>query len=296
MMIGEMKRMSSTHNRFRATLLGLCLVAIASFSGANTASAQEVQITGPLAGAPAVHHMRIYRENRLMLVPHIGVTLRDSFQRNLMIGGQLHYHFLDWLGIGLWGSYGGVGFATELTREIEDLGTTSSTNRLSLPGRANFSQQLGQITWAAGPQINFIPLRGKLALFQKLFIDTDFYIQAGVVFLGIQERANVRAADCETAGDVGGCYLDSQTRRSNRVAVRPSFGVGLNAYINRFLGIQIEWRGFPAGINESGWDQAGADAKFPDGVINEHDRLSRLYHLVSLGFIVFLPPSQKISK
>ena len=271
--------------------MGLCLAGIVP--GASTAYAQEVQVTGPLAGAPAVHNMRVYRENRVMLIPHIGMTLRDPWQRTMMVGGQVHYHFTDWLGIGLWGSYGGVNFNTDLTSQVIAGGMTSGPNRLSLPSRENFGAQLAQTTWAAGPQINFVPLRGKLALFQKLFVDTDFFIQAGVVFLGIQERSNVTGGDCAAADNA--CFVDTQTARSNRVAVRPSFGTGLNMYFNSFLGLQIEWRGYPASINESGTDEAGPNGKFPDGSINKHDRIGRLHHMVSLGFIVFLPTSQKVT-
>jgi hypothetical protein len=291
----EMKRMS-TRNRVGSLLMGLGLAGLL-LTGASTASAQQVQVTGPLAGAPAVHHMRIYRQNRLMLIPHVGTTLRDPWQRSLMVGGQLHFHFLDWLGIGLWGSYGGVNFNTDLSNKVVDLGTTSGPNRLSLPTRARFGEQLGQITWAAGPQVNFVPLRGKLALFQKLFLDTDFYIQVGVVFLGVQERANIAAGACDTgtALDQETCYAASQTARSNRTTIRPSFGTGLNLYLNKFLGLQIEWRGFPLAMNESGTDQGGANGEFPDGALDKHDRLSRLHHMVSLGFIVFLPPSQKVT-
>src|SRR5690554_2220653 len=109
----EMMRMS-TRNRVGSLLMSLCIAGLVS-TGASTASAQQVQVTGPLAGAPALHHMRIYREHRLMLVPHVGITLRDPWQRSLMVGGQLHFHFTDRLGIGLWGSYGGVNFHTDLT-------------------------------------------------------------------------------------------------------------------------------------------------------------------------------------
>lgn len=291
----EMMRMS-TRNRVGSLLMSLCIAGLVS-TGASTASAQQVQVTGPLAGAPAVHHMRIYREHRLMLVPHVGITLRDPWQRSLMVGGQLHFHFTDWFGIGLWGSYGGVNFHTDLTDQVIDAGMTSGPNRLSLPSRAGFGNQLAQTTWAAGPQLNFVPLRGKLALFQKLFVDTDFYLQAGVVFLGIQERANFNpGSDCGgTPDEISACYLDSQSARSNRVTVRPSFGTGLNMYFNSFLGMQIEWRGWPVAINESGTDEGGPNGKFPDGSIDKHDRIGRLHHMVSLGFILFLPTAQKVT-
>src|SRR5262245_12826157 len=85
-----------------ATLLA-CLALFAG--GAEHARAQEVQVTGPLAGAPAVHHMRLYRKGRLQIAPTFSITLQDEFSRALLLGGQLKYHFLDWLGIGGWGTF-----------------------------------------------------------------------------------------------------------------------------------------------------------------------------------------------
>ena len=47
------------------------------------------------------------------------------------------------------------------------------------------------------PQIQFTPFRGKLAIFQKVFVDTDAYIHGGLAIVGLQERA-------ECGGNGGG--------------------------------------------------------------------------------------------
>jgi hypothetical protein len=41
------------------------LVLLTSWAHQERASAEDVQVTGPLAGAPAVRHMRVFREGRL---------------------------------------------------------------------------------------------------------------------------------------------------------------------------------------------------------------------------------------
>ncbi|MEM9074196.1 MAG: hypothetical protein AAGE52_37230, partial [Myxococcota bacterium] len=76
-------------------ILGLCVLTIASLAmdvgTPSKAHAQEIQITGPLAGQPAVRRMRLYRQGRLKLEPNFSFTLQDEFQRTLIVG--LHAGF-----------------------------------------------------------------------------------------------------------------------------------------------------------------------------------------------------------
>src|SRR5687768_3142117 len=55
--------------------LGLALVVAAP----SSASAQEIQLTGPLKGAPAVRQLRLYREGRLEIAPTVSFTLLDEY-------------------------------------------------------------------------------------------------------------------------------------------------------------------------------------------------------------------------
>jgi outer membrane beta-barrel protein len=272
------------------TLLALVLVTAGSMAPAG-ASAQEATVTGPLAGQPAVRHMRVYRRQRLQLEPIVGFTMQDPYRRSFFLGGQAQYHFTDGFGIGLWGGYGGLGVNTDLTREVENGGVTTPRNRLSMPTRDNFGDQLGVMNWAGAAQLTFVPLRGKLALFQRGFADTDFYIFGGVAFVGIQERSNINQATCDglaTTAEQASCYENSQTARSNRIALTGTFGAGLNMYFADFFGLSIEWRGLPYKMNESGTDERGAGGNFSDGVIDSRDRTFRLHHMFSLGFVFYL--------
>ncbi|MCB9708413.1 MAG: hypothetical protein H6714_06490 [Myxococcales bacterium] len=267
------------------------------------ASAQEVQVSGPLAGAPACIDCRIYRENRLSIKPFAGFTLQDEFSRTIMFGAELGYYFTDWIGIGLWGAIAPVHIDTDLTDQVAQRGQSTTRNRLSLPSAGNFNQQIGEIKWAAGLEAIFIPLRGKLALFQKLFIDTDFSVFGGVALVGVEERANVNAGSGPTdvclAGEsaASAACLASQTGRASRVAIAPSFGVALTAYASDFFGVSLEWRALPFSWNTSGTDEGGRDADgsytggdFPDGKINSEDRIFHFNHMFSLGLIFYLPP------
>lgn len=273
---------------------------------ATTAQAQEVQVSGPLAGEPAVRKMRIYRQGRIQLQPFYSVTIQDEFTRNHMFGLQANYHFLDWLGIGVWAAYAGVHGNTNITDEVEQRGITANRNALSLPSRGNFSSQTGKINWVTVFQGTFAPLRGKVALFQSLFLDTDFYIHAGVALVGVQERANVEA---QTARDVcspapppdaepsNNQCVNTQTQTQSRIAIAPSFGVGLSFYMTDWFGLTFEWRGLPFKWHPSGFDNCcRPEGKFPDGQIDSSDRLFKFNQMVSVGLAFYLPPQAGISE
>jgi outer membrane beta-barrel protein len=263
------------------------------------AAAQEVQVSGPLAGQPAVRHMRMYRKGRLQLAPTVGFTLQDEFKRNIFFGAKLGVAFTDWLGISVWAAYAGVNLDTGLTSEIEGKGATSQRNAVSLPSAQNFAEQTGTLTWATAVQLDFTPLRGKLALFQKVFVDTDFTVFAGVAAVGVQERADVTGGECAVAPPVGATAADpciaTQFARASRVAIAPTFGVGLNFYVNNFMALLIEWRGMPFKWNTSGFDVAGNDGH-PDGQITADDRQFHFNHMVNIGLAFFLPGSAKVSE
>lgn len=299
------QRAAAPVNRARQSALTAGAIASAALAvqcvGLTAAAAQEVQVTGPLAGAPAVKGLRQYRRHRLQLKPTAGFSLQDPFSRNLMLGAQAQYHIFDWLGVGVWGGYTVVHFDTDLTRDIESDGQTTETNALSLPSKDYFGDQIGRMNWVVSGQVTFIPLRGKLALFQKVFVDSDFYLFGGVAAVGIEERSDVTDAQvCASVPEPGAtpssdACVATQTARSSRVAIAPTFGVGLSVYTNRFLGISLEWRGLPFRWNQMGTDEAG-DNGFPDGQIDSSDQRWEFTHMVNLGVSFFLPTALSYAK
>ena len=274
----------------------------------ETASAQEVQVTGPLAGQPAVRHMRVFRAGRFNLMPTIGYTLQDEFARALFVGLEANYHFLDWLGIGIWAAYNPANIDTDLTSQIAATGQTTDRNRLSLPQANNFSHQIGHIRWGVSAHLMFVPLRGKLSLFQSIFVDTDLYIFAGVAVWGLEERAGTNATDamCTAADPMTGqsttACVQSQLAQASRVAPAPIFGVGLSLYANSWFGISLEWRATvfswnPSGTDESGFNQHSLPGSgFPDHIIDGNDSRTTFTHMVQLGLIFNLPPDQAVTE
>jgi len=295
--------------RFTSLLvLALGLVALDATMPATKASAQEVEITGPLAGQPAVRRMRLYRQGRIQLEPNFSFTLQDEYARSLIAGLHAGYYFTDWIGIGLWFGYAVANLDTNLTEQVEAQGVTTDRNRLSLPCRATgvggagcenapgFSGQIGQRQWMGALQLEFIPLRGKLAMFQKLFVDTDFYIFLGAAMVGVEERADIDPrTDCAGVDDVT-CISNSQGARATRVIPTFTFGAGLSMFFNDFIGLNLNWRGIPYAWNTSGTDESGSeDGDFPDGRINDQDRFYKFTHMFTIGLTIYLPTEPDIT-
>ncbi len=293
-------------------------------ASAGISQAQEVQIRGPLAGASACRRCVLYREGRFSIAPTFGLTLQDEYSRAFMIGAQANYHFSDGIALGIWGA-GAISFDSPLTGRINGAllapGAMLSTPNIPNAGDAanpTFSRQIGRLNFIITPQLTGIPLRGKLALFQNIFIDTDFYLFAGVAIAGVTERAPINTSTFMQPRVTGMTpeLIDNQTQRRGRVAVGPTFGVGLNFFINRFLSISFEYRAFPFAWNVAGTDEysrgvntcgrtndQGCNA-FPDYqvrddgafIIDGNDATFKFNQMINLAVNFFLPPEARISR
>jgi outer membrane beta-barrel protein len=287
----------TTRNSIWTALLAATLL-FGAFGLSSSASAQEVQITGPLAGQPAVRRHRIYRDGRFEITPQVAFTLTDEYSRTIGLGASGTYHFNDWLGAGIWGFFAPIHIDTGLTDQIAELGQTAASNRLSLPSNTGFPDQIATLNWGAALQAVFIPLRGKLSLFQKLFVDTDFFVTAGLAFVGIEERADTVAGLCTV--DDQACR-DSQSARASRVAVTGTFSAGLRLYVNQWMALNLEWRALPFSWNTGGTDVGGAfdldgDGGFSDGLIDAEDRDFQFNHMFTVGWTFYLPTEARISE
>lgn len=279
----------------------------------STAQAQEIQLTGPLAGAPAVRQLRLHRKGRIELAPTVSFTLLDEYSRTIIAGARVQYHLADWLGVGAWGGYGVVHMNTGLTSQIDkvnkdrwdpsrnnDPRTVVDRNASLLSVGYDFPSQLGQMQWVFAPQVTAIPFRGKLAMFQKLFVDTDVYVFAGPAFVGLKERAEYSPADL---GDPAKTVLgpDGTPNKAypteSRMTIAPTFGLGLEFFLGRWTGFGIEYRALPFAWNPSGFDSRGGppDSSGPDFKVDKNDRDYQFNQMVSVSFSFFLPQGMKSS-
>jgi hypothetical protein len=276
---------------------GAILAAAATFVAASAvskpAAAQEIQLTGPLAGAPSVRKMRLYRQGRVELAIGPGFTLLDEYQRTIFVSGRLQYNVFDFLGIGVFGGFGAASLSTDLTDKIESTAPRNSRTAINVPGAGGkFADQTGKLKYIAAPQLTFSPFRGKLAIFQKLFVDTDLYLHGGVAFVGVEERG-----DCGAAGQPG-CTTPAGFKTATRTAIAPTFGRGLTLYTSGFVSVNIEYRAFPFAWNRGGFDSRGAppDASFPDNKIDQEDRTFKFNQMIFLAAGFYLPTKPKISE
>lgn len=266
----------------------------ATFAGEKTASAQEIQLTGPLAGAPAVRKLRLYRQGRVELALGPGFTLLDEYQRTIFVAGRLQYNIFDWLGIGVFGGFGAASLDTDLTEKIQATAprNTRTQTNLDITRQNSFSKQTGKLKWMAAPQLTFSPFRGKLAIFQKIFVDTDLYVHGGAAFIGVEERG-----EC-AQGSGKPCSDPSSFAAASRVAVAPTFGLGLTLYASGFISINVEYRAFPFAYNRGGFDSRGAapDGNFPDNRIDSEDRTFKFNQMIFLAAGFHFPTSPKVSE
>ena len=269
----------------------------AAMTAASTAGAQEIQLTGPLKGAPAVRKMRLYREGRFEVAPTVSFTLLDEYRRAILVGGRLTYNIKDWIGVGVWGGFGAVNTTTDLTDQIDSVAVRDARtapnlnhNPNSPNGYAAFGDQTAKISWVAAPQLTIIPFRGKLAIFQKIFVDTDFYISPGVAFVGLSERG-----ECGGSGQKP-CSDPSTFSTVSRTAIAPTFGLGLTFFASELVSVGVEYRALPFSWNRGGFDQRGGgnNNKFPDGKINSDDQTFKWNQMVTLS-VGFSFPQLKVS-
>jgi hypothetical protein len=284
--------------RFVTALLGSAM----ALSLARPARAQEIQLTGPLAGAPAVRHERLYRQGRFEIAPTVSFTLLDEYRRTIFVGGRLQYNITDWFGFGVWGAFGAGQLDTNLTSEINEIAprnieTAVNINHQVVNGQiggdattASFSNQVAKWNWVVAPQVQFTPFRGKLSIFEKIFVDTDAYLHAGVAFNGLQERGN--------CGDGNGdplCIDPKSFALASRVAPAPTFGIGLHFYIANVVSLGVEYRAVPFSWNRAGFNTALGPNGLPTDTITSADHTFKFNQMISIEIGFGLPVKPSIS-
>jgi hypothetical protein len=156
----------------------------------------------------------------------------------------------------------------------------------------DFKDQIAGMDWVVAPQITAVPFRGKLALFESIFVDTDLYFFAGPAFIGVSER---KECDPATGND---CKLPQAFDKESRVAIAPTFGLGFTFYVNKWNAIGFEWRALPFAWNTGGFDTKGAgkDGEFPDDKINADDRQFQFNQLLTVSYNFYFPTDYRISE
>jgi hypothetical protein len=298
-----MKR--STRAWVRAVLASTAVAG--ALSTAGVARAQELELTGPLKGAPAARHLRLYREGRFELAPTSSFSLLDEYRRTILFGARINYNLKDWFAIGIWGAYGLISSNTNLASEIDnpttgaprDPLTANNVNHTGNPalgqtsGYAPFTDQTAKLNWILAPQVTFIPFRGKLAIFNKIFVDADFYAAAGWAFTGIQERG-----DCGGPGGQVACSNPASFALTSRVENGPTAAVGFTFFPGDWISLGVEYRALPFNWNRAGFDSrgSGTNGNFPDGQVNSQDETFKFNQLITISVGFYLPSKPTVSE
>ncbi len=293
--------MRTTMRTLASSTLAIALAAGAFVSTERAASAQSIVLTGPLKGAPPVIKLRQYRAGRFEIAPEFAFTLLDEYQHSYFVGGKINYYFTDWIAVGLWGG-AFLNAQTDLTTQIDNIAPRDALDQSNVApcvpngalsqaaaacnGAAHptFADQTAQLVWTIMPQITAVPFRGKLALFQALFVDTEAYLFLGAGAVGINERANCGDTGQPSCNDISSFVLSSQ------VKFAPTFGIGLTFFLNDLINVGIEYRAFPFSWNRGGFDSRGLgpNNNFPDGKINGDDETFKFNQVVGLSVGVML--------
>jgi len=306
----SMKTMTKRNQMRFITGLSAAAAVVGAMAYASPAAAQEIQLTGPLAGAPAVRKERLHRDGRFELAPQFAFSLLDEYRQTHAIGATIHYNIKDYLSVGAFGFFSLFNPTTDLTDQIDKVADRNSRTAPNVNHKgtgtagdpftnASFADQTTKITFFAGPQAQFAPFRGKIALFQKLFVDTDLYIHGGLAFVGLNERG-----DCGGGGSQKSCTDPDSFKLQGRTAVTGTGGLGLSFYTNKGIGFRAEYRALPFSWNRPGFDSrgAGTDGKFPNlqatgqAVVDGKDQTFKWNQFVTIGVVVAFPWETKISE
>lgn len=301
---GEKTMKAKMFQKTRSLLTGLLMASAALVSLPEIAHAQQLQVSGPLAGAPAVRKLRLYRKLRLEVDPTVSFTLLDQYRRQIFFGARLNYGVMDWLSVGVWGgistSMMGADINTDLTKQIQDVNASRNCSDPANSSDLNckltsvnlgddFREQVASMNWIVAPQVTAVPFRGKLGLFNEIFVDADLYGFGGIAIIGLSERPN-----CDV------CNGQDTFPAEGRVALAPTFGLGFTFFTNRWTAVGAEWRALPFKWNTGGFDTRGEgdgeEADYPDGRITSADRDFHFNQMLSLSFNMYFPQKHRISE
>jgi hypothetical protein len=128
-------------------------------------------------------------------------------------------------------------------------------------------------------------------LFQSIYLDTDLYFFGGPAFVGLTERKNC-------SPETNPCNGPTGFQTATRMAIAPTFGLGLNFYVNKWSALGFEWRGLPFSWNTGGFDThgGGKDKKFPDNKISDADRQFNFNQVLTVSYNIYLPFQYKVSE
>jgi len=253
------------------------LLATALLTGALTSPARAQERRSPLADAPAIRKKVELRDKRFEIGAGLGSTIGQDYYHGVMVNARIGFHLTDWLAIaGVVGHNLTPRFKTSFTKELLKLPDTMGADRTPTKGEAlNGMNQIGQVLAA---QAEIAPFAGKFSLFGKLFMAYDFYGFGGPGFINF--KSDVACPAMPMPGQ--SCAITGMKLGGN-------FGMGLRAFFNDFVAINIEARDILVRTNPAGRDENG------DQYADKHDLTWDSNLMLNINATLFLPSQARVS-
>ncbi len=123
-----------------------------------------------LEGSPVVRRNSLYRADRQEIGVVLGLSLGDSYKRNLLPGARYDLHLTDWISVGA-DLMVGIPLETAASKEI----TVKVTKQ-----NDTFVMETSRIALIAGGHVVVAPISGKLMLLDSLPVHYDLHVNLGV--------------------------------------------------------------------------------------------------------------------
>jgi outer membrane beta-barrel protein len=244
----------------------------------SLAVAQELaDRKSPLLDAPAIRHREELRAQRFELGAGLGSSLAADFYNAVFVNMRLAFHLNDWLAIsGTLGHNLTPDYKTGVANNLADsLPSTADPRTPTAEDALNGMNKMNQVY---GLQAELSPITGKFSLFGKWFAHYDMYALGGVgaVNFGAGKPACENPMPNATCPDVG-------------MKIGANVGLGMHAFINKFLALNFEVKDLIVSTNRAGRDVNA------DSLTDDKDRSLTHNYIFAMNLNVFFPTVPKIT-
>jgi len=252
----------------------------------SVAEAAKKERKSPLTNAPVIRRRLELRDKRFEIGVGAGVTIGQDFYNALLVMPKLAFHFNDWIslaGVGGFNIY--PGWKSSFNQDVNSALPDTGGPTIKSPYKPEAAWQMNRIGYVLAGQIEFIPLSGKIALLSSLFSYFDFYILGGAGVVNLTGSGTARPEPSNGCPDSG---CNGKPTKTTQLTING--GLGVHAFVARWLAINIELHDFVYKNNASGRDVNG------DKVVDNRDLEWTNNWVCSLNFQVFMPFKVRISR
>ena len=270
------------------TAITAALIALTVMVAPNEARAER---KSALDGQPAVRHRLLLVKKRFETALAFESSVNADFKHTVAGGLKLEYHLSDMWSFGAVG-FVGTSFNTGLTKRIlKTLPDTADTGDPT-PTELQYKQHLNSIPIHGAAYVGITPWYGKLAAFQKFFVNFDFYFQGGLSVAMLKNKCCDFAEDPNPGGDLdNGILPDGNPNNDPAINDGQRLGLFLGGGIHVFLGdwvaLDLTVRDYMFSDNPSGLDFNA------DQAVTEDDNRFQNHLFMGIGLSMFFPTKVK---